>query len=165
MDGISAAASVLAIASAGIEVLIKLTSFSIRVGTAPDRIRSIGSDVALTSNVLQQLGELLEPKVDDDNAIDIFSPRARLNTQASADACRRIFRELECSLRKASKQIRSKTSEPGGIIVLLKLERLRWPFLQASFEDLRADLRDARETLMLILHVTTLGYHRKRAQR
>ena len=59
MDGISVAASVLAIATAGVQVSIKLVSLSNQVATARNRITSIGNDVSLTASILQQLAELM----------------------------------------------------------------------------------------------------------
>jgi hypothetical protein len=164
LDGISAAASILAIATAGIQISIRLTTFSLQVGTASDRIKNIGADVSLTSNVLQQLGDLLKVKVDDDDTTGIFNAHGRTSTQNCADACNRIFRELEAALKKASKQIRTGTCVAGEKVTLSKLESLKWPFLQSSFDDLRSELRDSRETLMLILQVTTLAHYKKLAQ-
>jgi len=165
MDGISAAASVVAVATVGIQISIKLTTFSLQVGTASDRIRNIGADVSLTSNVLQQLGDLLKAKVDDNESTSIFNAHGRMSTQNCADTCNRIFRELEAALKKASRQIRSGSHVTGEKVMLSKLESLKWPFLQPSFDGLRSELRDSRETMMLILQVTTLAYYKKLAQR
>ena len=166
MDGISAAASILAIASAGVQISIKLSAFATQVGTASDRIRSIGSDVSLTSNVLQQLSALMN-KRGGQEPIEIFSEDGLRSTEASADACKRVFHELEESLRKASKQLRHDTSGAAAIgkkVTLTKYEALKWPFLQPNIDGLRSALRDARETLMLVLQVATLAYSRKLAQ-
>lgn len=165
MDGISAAASILGIATAGIQISIKLITFSNQVGTAPSRIRNIGNDVSLTSGVLQQLGDLMKAKIsDDDDKTSIFSPSGLESTKASAEACNGIFHDLKHALERASKQIRTNSENLGGKVVLSTVERLKWPFLQPGFDDLRADLRESRETLMLILQVTTLAYSKKLAE-
>ena len=165
MDGLSAAASILAIGAAGAQVSIKLAAFANQVGTAPNRIRSIASDVSLTANVLQQLSELLN-KNDNDKAVSVFNKDGLATTQASADACKSVFQELDDVLKRASQQIRENRNKTalGHNIVLSKHERMRWPFLQPKIDSLRTALRDARETLMLMLHVTTLGYMKKQAE-
>ena len=165
MDGVSAAASVLAIGTIGVQVSIKLIAFANQVGTASDRIQSIGSDVSLTANVLQQLSELMS-KRDENEATSIFSENALTTTHASASACKKVFTELEEVLRKASKQLRASghNAPPGQKIILSKYEALKWPFLQPSIASLRTALGDARETLMLILQVTTLAYSKKLAE-
>ena len=165
MDGVSLAASVLAIATAGVQISIKLVSFSNQVATAPSRIRSIGSDVSTTSNVLQQLSELMT-KREGQEAISIFSDDGLQNTQASAGACQTIFVELEDALRRCSKQLseRSGSKLPAAHITLSKLEALKWPFLQPEINSLHTELKGARDNLMLILQVTTLAYSRKLAE-
>ena len=161
MEGVGIAASILAIATAGVQTSIKLISFSNQVTTAADRIRSIGSAVSLTSNVLQQIGELMISS-DENAATSIFNNNSLHTTQASAEACERIFEALKDVLMKSSKQLQQKDTIPGKVI-LSKLEALKWPFFQPGIETLCIDLRDARETLMLILQVTTLAYSKKLA--
>ena len=165
MDGISAAASIIGIATAGVQISIKLITFSNQVGTAPSRIRLIGNDVSLTSGVLQQLGDLMHQQDKDENSsISIFSLGGLLTTQASATTCKSIFEQLEEALKKASRQIRESGAGLGTQkVALSKTERLRFPFLQPNLDSLRGELTDARGTLLLILQVTTLAYSKKLA--
>lgn len=164
MDAVGAAASILGIATAGIQISIKLIAFSNQVVTAPARIRNIGNDVSLTSGILKQLGDLMKAKISDDGPTTIFSSEGLQSTKASAEICNGIFHELKSALGRASKQIRTNDGIFEGKVELSKVERLKWPFLQPGFTDLRADLRDSRETLMLILQVTTLAYSKKLAE-
>lgn len=127
MDGVSAAASILAIPGAGVQISIKLIAFANQVGTASDRIRSIGSNVSLTSNVLQQLSELMKKRAGH-KAIDIFSEDGLKSTEAPADACKRVFRDLEEALRKASRQLRrgnGRAAVNGEKVSLTKYEALK----------------------------------------
>lgn len=165
MEGIGAAASILTIGAAGVQVSIKLFAFANQVGTAPSRIRSIASDVSLTANVLQQLSELLN-KNDNDKAVNVFNEDGLATTQASADACKTVFLELDDVLKRASQHMRKNSNKAalGQTFVLSKHERMKWPFLQPEIDSLRTALRDARETLMLMLHVTTLAYMKKQAE-
>ena len=165
MDGVSVAAAVLAIATAGVQISIKLVSFSNQVATAPNRIRSIGTDVSITSNILQQLSELIV-KSEEQEAVSFFINDGIQNIQASAGACQAIFVELENALKRSSKELseRSGKKSPGAPIILSKLEALKWPFLQPEIKGLHMELKDARNTLMQILQVTTFAYTKKLAE-
>ena len=166
MDAVSAAASILAIAGAGVQISIKLVSFANQVGTASDRIRFISSDVSITSNALQQLSELMKKRVGN-KTIDLFSEDGLKSTKDSANACERVFQDLGEALRKASKQLRHDKDQAAAIeskVILTKIEALKWPFRQSNIDALWTALKGARETLMLILQVTTLAYSRKLAE-
>lgn len=165
MDGISAASSVLAIGTAGVQISIRLLAFANQVKTASDRIQSIGSDVSLTANVLQQLSDLMN-KRDEAEGTSIFSKEALFTVTTSANTCKSAFETLEAALGNASDQVRAKRNITalGTKIVLSKLEALKWPFLQPGIDTLQAALSTARHNLMLILHVTTLAYMKKLAE-
>ncbi|KAL8783048.1 MAG: hypothetical protein Q9213_004895 [Squamulea squamosa] len=165
MDGISGPASILAIAAAGVQISIKLISFSNQVSNGQEQIRYIGTDVSMTAGILQQFGELMQKSPGDaDERTTIFSQEGLTTTQTAADACQAVFRALEEALRKASGQLRRKTIVPGQMIILSKTESLRWPFLQPNFNVLRQELNNSRATLMLILQITTLAYSKKMAE-
>ena len=167
MDGISVAASVLAIATAGIQVSIKLVSLSNQVATARNRITSIGNDVSLTANILQQLAELMT-KGDGDGGekMNVFSVEGLRTAQAAADACHGTFEELAEVLKKSCRQLQERNDNAaiGKRVKLSKFEKLKWPFLQPSVDALCAALTTARGTLMLLLQVTTLAYTKKLAE-
>ncbi|KAL8854841.1 MAG: hypothetical protein Q9221_000347 [Calogaya cf. arnoldii] len=164
MDGVSSAASILAIAAAGLQISFRLITFANQVSTGAERIRYIGTDVSLTAGVLQQLGDLMKKTPGEDEHISIFSENGLTSTQAAAAACQSVFEALEVALRKASQQIRRRPLKPGEKIVLSKAESLRWPFLQPNFDAMGRDLSSSRATLMLILQVTTLAYQKKLAE-
>ena len=160
MDGVSVAASILAIAGAGIKISVDLITFATRVDTASDRITAVGNDVSVTAGVLQQLGELLQEKPSR-NEGTLFSEGGLRTTQTSADICGKVFKDLEKAVVAASGQLRSNVRRPFGRVKLSNLEKVKWPFLQAHIDDLRTDLREAKGTLMLMLQVVTLATSRK----
>lgn len=51
----------------------------------------------------------------------------------------------------------------GEKIELSTIERAKWPFLQPEINNLRAELRDAKTTLMLMLQVTSLALSKRMA--
>ncbi|KAL8871114.1 MAG: hypothetical protein Q9174_002988 [Haloplaca sp. 1 TL-2023] len=145
MDGVSIAASLVGIGAAGCQIAIKLYTLATQITTASERISSISNDVSLTAGVLQQLGELMTQKADDDGTT-IFSQSGLETTKTSAAMCQSIFREIEQAAAEASKQIRGNASRlVGGKVKLSKSEKAKWPFLQPSIENLRIDLREAKE--------------------
>lgn len=162
MDRVSAAASIVGIATAGIQVTIKLVTLASQISTASDRVTSIGNDVSLTSGILHQLGELMSQKASD-TGISIFSQGGLETTRSSASMCERVFQEVEKEIGKASKQIAGSKKLEEGKIKLSRLERAKWPFLQPGIDVLRADLREAKGTLMLMLQVASLALSKKMA--
>ena len=166
MEAVAAAASILAIAGAGISISTKLITFADQVGTAPKRIRAVGTDVSVTAGTLQQLGELME-KPPKKNSTGMFRPDQVRNIEASSIECKEIFDQLEVIFRKASQQLRevykrdkstAKSLATPLKIKLSRIEHLKWPFLQPSIEPLQSALRDAKGTLTLILQIVHLRH-------
>lgn len=162
MDGISAAASILGIATAGVQVSIKLATLSSQISTAPDRLSAIGNNVSLTSAVLQQLADLMKSDSQSANTSPSILSNGSLNTvQASASVCDRIFLEVKDETSKASIQLRDYKHLLGNKVKLSKIERLKWPFLQPSIDVLRNDLKEAKGTLILMLQLCLLGISKR----
>ena len=166
MEVVAAAASILAIAGAGIQISTKLITFADQIGTAPKRIQAVGTDVSITAGTLQQLGELME-KPPKRNSTGMFWSDQVRNIEASSIECKDIFDQLEGIFCKASQQLReiykrdkstAKSHATPPKIKLSKMERIKWPFLQPSIEPLQSTLRDAKGTLTLILQVVHLRH-------
>ena len=118
MDAVSAAASILAIAGAGIQISLKLIAFADQVGTAPKRIQDVGTDVSVTAGTLQELGELMSKTMPTKKSAGMFNPDQVLNILSSSARCKDIFDELKDILRKASQQLRDvykNHEEPGRV--------------------------------------------------
>ena len=166
MDGVSIAASIVGIATAGVQVSIKLVTLATQISTASDRVSSIGNDISLTSSVLHQLGELMNQRTTDDRA-SILNQHGLETIRVSAAMCEKIFQEVEKEVARASEQLRrykpSRGSMRGGKIELSTYERAKWPFLQPNIDTMRADLRDAKSTLMLMLQVASLALSKRMA--
>ena len=164
MEAVGAAASILAIAGAGIQISLKLIAFADRVGTAPKRIQDVGTDVSVTAGTLQELGELMKNTVPTKKSVGMFKDDQVENIKASSTRCEGIFNELKDILGKASQQLRdvdkstTKTHDAFPKIKLSRLERMKWPFLQPGMESLRSALRDAKGTLTLILQLVHLRH-------
>ena len=164
MDGVSIAASIVGIATAGVQVSIKLVTLATQVSTASDRISAIANDISLTSGALHQLGELMNRRTAD-NGVGILNQDGLETTRVSAAMCERVFQEIEKEVKRASEHLR-RFKPSGGMmsgekIELSPIEKAKWPFLQPNIDILRADLRDAKSTLMLMLQVATLALSKR----
>jgi hypothetical protein len=116
MEAIGAAASILSIAGAGIQISIKLATLASQIHTAPKRIRTIGDDISLTSGILQQLAELMkESSTHQERGTGIFSASGLRTTRACASTCERLFRDVEHEMRHASKQISTRGGCQGRV--------------------------------------------------
>ena len=166
MDGVSIAASIIGIATAGAQVSFKLATLATRISTASDRVSAIGNDISLTSSVLVQLGDLMHQKTAN-AGISILSPEAIETTKTAAAMCEKIFSKMEKEVQRASEQLRRYKPGLGKMhaqkIELSIIERAKWPFLQPRIDDLRTDLRDAKSTLMLLLEVANLALNKRKA--
>ncbi|KAL8854501.1 MAG: hypothetical protein Q9221_000772 [Calogaya cf. arnoldii] len=161
MDGVSIAASLVGLGTAGCQIAIKLYTLASQISTASQRISSVSNDVSLTAGVLKELGEFMTRETAN-NSTSIFSQSGLETTKNSAAICENIFAEIEQAVKEASEQLRPKTRIIGKI-KLSKSEKLKWPFLQPSIESLRIDLREAKGTLMLMLQVTNLALSQRMA--
>lgn len=104
-----------------------------------------------------QIRNLLEPRQDPTGQeIRIFSAQGLQDLQFSTQSCQAIFEEIEIELKKASKQIEGKKAIAGKVTLSLS-ESAKWPFLQPKMDRLRADLRDSKLNLQLMLSITTLA--------
>ena len=166
MDGVSIAASIIGIATAGVQVSIKLVTLATQISTASDRVSAIGNDISLTAGVLRQLGDLMAQETKD-GSVSILNPEGLETTRTAAAMCERIFSEIEKEVKRASEQLRRYKPGLGKMrgpkIDLSKTEKAKWPFLQPTIDGLRADLRDAKSTLILLLQVATLALNKRMA--
>ncbi len=164
MEAVAAAASILAIAGAGIQVSLRLIAFADQVGTAAQRIQDVGTDVSVTAGTLQQLGELMKKNPSTKKSAGLFHPDQVQNIDFLSKRCEDLFDNLNDILGKASQQLRDvyksnvKSHGTPPKIKLSTFERLKWPFLQPSMGSLQSALRDAKGTLTLILQVVHLRH-------
>ena len=74
MEGVGAAASILAVAGAGIQISLKLIAFADQISTAPKRIQDVGTDVSVTAGTLRELGELMSKNMPNKNRPGCSTP-------------------------------------------------------------------------------------------
>ena len=165
MDGVSIAASLICLGTAGCQLAIKLYTLASQISTASQRITSVSNDISLTAGVLKELGEFITRDTAN-GATTIFSQSGLETTKSSAAVCKTIFDEIEAAAKEASDQVRAREKTRDRIVGKIKLsrsEKVKWPFLQPSIESLRIDLREAKGTLILMLQLMSLAVSQKMA--
>lgn len=157
MDPLSITAAVVGVTGVGMQVALKLTEFAQTVSTAAKNVKRLSDDVYSTCGALNQIRNLLEPRQGSTGQkILIFSAQGLQDLKFSTQSCQAIFEEIEIELKKASKQIEGKKAVAGKVTLTVS-ERAKWPFLQPNMDRLRADLRDSKLNLQLMLSITTLA--------
>lgn len=137
-------ASVAQLADYGFKLSLKLYTFSSAVSTASTSIRTLSSDVSLTSTVLQELCHII--RSDDSHVVSNSAIEA---TSQTVKSCLEVFAELEDVLDKSLGRMEEGRKGKAA------LEKLKWPFKQPRMELLRSNLDRLKASLTLMLQVLT----------
>ena len=117
-------ASVAQLVDYGFKLSLKLYTFSSTVSSASDSIKSLSSDVSLTSTVLQELCLIIKS----DEESHVVSGTTIHTTSETIKDCLAVFEQLDEALDKSVKGM----EEKGGKRVM---EKLKWP-IQAAEDGL-----------------------------
>ena len=148
-DPLSITASIVGIASAGIQLSTTLYSYTETVINADKNIREIARDLSITSSVITELGTLLRQ----DDATQLQCESALTTAREAVHGCEEVFKEIQKELNK------SLDLEGNGKSPMSKLKRLKWPLVEPKLNVLQVRLERLKNTLVLMLNVVT--YARK----
>lgn len=136
-------ASVIQIAELGGKLSVKLCTFCHRFKNANKSLRGLSKDIALTCNVLRQLGESLEQ----DDLATLCSPEAFETAQEVLKECERVFQDLDHTIEQHYPDPSSKT----------RIERATkkiWFLINEPHLDAMAgNLERLKSTMLLMLNV------------
>lgn len=136
------AASILQVVELGTHLSIKLYTFCRRLKETDQRIQSISSDVALTCNVLRQLGDSLQQ----DEDAKLYSMEAFATAQQVLGECRKVFQRISDAVdypdQKATKGLLQKAARKVGFLCI-----------EEDLEVLRVNLERLKSTMLLMLNV------------
>ena len=132
-------ASVIQIADFGARLSVKLCTFSRKVKHANKDVRDISNDVALTCNVLRELGETLKK----DEKANLCSNDAITTAERIIGECMKVFTGLDEALEERL----------SGRKFLKIADRLKYPFLEPRIDLMRHNLERLKSTLLLMLNV------------
>lgn len=149
-------ASVAQLADYGFKLSIKLYTYSSSVSSAPQNIRTLSTDISLTSTVLKELSQII--KSDENNVVSDGAIEA---TRRTVEECLKVFAELDEALSKSLGVLGSEDGAEKGVKGkrrMVAMEKLKWPFKQPKMELLRSNLDRLKTSLTLMLQV--LSYAR-----
>ncbi|KAJ5546502.1 hypothetical protein N7494_004087 [Penicillium frequentans] len=136
-------ASVIQIAELGGKLSVKLCTFCHRFKNANKSLRCLSKDIALTCNVLRQLGESLEQ----DDLATLCSPDAFETAQEVLKECEKVFQDLDHTIEQHYSDSSSKT----------RIERATkkiWFLMNEPHLDAMAgNLERLKSTMLLMLNV------------
>ena len=95
-DPLSITASIIGIASAGIQLSTTLYSYTETVINADKNIREIARDLLITSSVITELGTLLGQ----DDAAQLQCKSALMTAWEAVYGCEEVFKEIQKELNK-----------------------------------------------------------------
>ena len=148
-DPLSITASIVGIASTGIQLSTTLYNYTETVINADKNIREIARDLSITSSVITELGALLGQ----DDAAQLQCESALTTAREAVHDCEEVFKEIQKELNK------SLDLEGNGKSPMSKLKRLKWPLVEPKLNVLQVRLERLKNTLVLMLNVVT--YARK----
>lgn len=137
MDGVSAAASVIAVIDISVKVAALCFQYSAAVKDAKKDVERLQQKVVDIRNVLGELKQLLV-------RLDTTQLPATHNLVDSLQGCFRQLQELEKQLKPGKS--RKAMSRFGG-------RALKWPFTSKGIEDTIASLESYKQTFSLSLEV------------
>ncbi|KAL4881628.1 hypothetical protein BJY04DRAFT_218072 [Aspergillus karnatakaensis] len=149
--GIVAAA--LQIAELGSRLSVKLYTHHHKLKNADKSIQGLSRDVALTCNVMRQLGDSLK----EDTEARLYSPEAFSTAQEVMDECRGVFTEIEIAITPSSASGNGTDSSVGSGVKAGMFARVTQKFTDVKRDSyltvLGSNLERLKSTMLLMLNV------------
>jgi Fungal N-terminal domain of STAND proteins len=139
-DPLSLMASLIAIATAGVQVSRTLFSIANVIGGASEEILSVGREISAFSGVLRDLHEFL------DDAKDLISKRALLNANHILRDCKNVFAKIQRMLDCCNAGPRTNFGQ-----------NLQWSFRREKVKQMCAKLESFKLTLAILLSIMRLA--------
>jgi hypothetical protein len=153
-DPLSIATSIIAVASAGIQLSTTLYTYAETVITADQDVKDIARDLSITSTVVTQLGQLLGQ----DDARQLHCQSALVTARSAVEGCDEVFKAIQKELDK------NLDSRGRGKRQSSMLRRLKWPLVEPRLHRLQVRLERLKNTLVLALNAVTYANEVARRQ-
>ena len=138
----------------GNRLSVKLTILASQNPSIAVRATAIANDTCFVANVISQLGELLPQKVYRCNGeTGIINAKGASTISSYTDSCTRVFDTIDCEFDIPLNKSR-------GFQVVDLPGAAEGSFMGARMDQLRLELKEAKEALMLVLQVSVLAYSR-----
>lgn len=146
LEALGIVASVIQIADIGARLSVKLCTFAHKIKNADANIRFVSTDVALTCNVLRELGENLKK----DERGKLCGEGAVRTAEGVVRECQKVFEELEGCIDGT----RAGNEEKGKKGLINRIGRgVKFTVAEPQIELLRSNLERLKSTLLLMLNV------------
>ncbi|KAI9653159.1 MAG: hypothetical protein M1821_007699 [Bathelium mastoideum] len=142
------ASSIIAVASLGVKLSTTLYSYSNGVVKAEKDITDIAADVALTSNVLNKVGDFMKQHA----GLPVASDDAVRDAQSIIQHCKTIFAQIEDGFSRRMKPDKDGVSRTVSIF-----GQVTWPLKGKRVELLCRKLDGLKLSLLLLLEVLSLA--------
>lgn len=139
-------------AAVGTKLTTALLSYTGEVANADKSMADFAGDVAATSHVLSSVGNFLAEK---DNSL-IPTQQALKDANIILDHCHETFTEIKSMVEKKVQSDKDGKSRYG------KRARFMWPAKSSKAEQLKKRLESLKTSLLLLLHVLSLGKEREK---
>ncbi|KAE8144572.1 hypothetical protein BDV25DRAFT_166527 [Aspergillus avenaceus] len=136
--------NIIQLAELGAHLSIKLCNFYRKIKSADQSIRSLSNDIALTSNVLQQLGNALR----EDKEAKLCSAQAINTAQEVLEECKSVFQQIENTIEGPESE---RDTMKGRL--QRATERFRVALMERDLDVLRSNLERLKSTMLLMLNV------------
>jgi hypothetical protein len=146
ITAVGLAASVIQIAGAGVQLSTALYQYTTSAVHADQDIADISSDVKLTSNALESVGEVFSTH----DAKSIVSQKAIQDASEIIKRCEIVFNDISDLVEKG-------TRLKNGHKRLSVLGKWSWPMKEKRVELHKKRLESLKNSLMLLLHVLQLA--------
>jgi hypothetical protein len=148
LEALGIVASVIQIAEVGARLSVKLCTFAHKIKNADANIKFISTDMALTCNVLRELGDNLKK----DERGKLCGEGAVRTAEGVVRECQRVFEELEGCID--GNRAGDEEKEKKGLMKRIG-RGVRFTVAESQIELLRSNLERLKSTLLLMLNVIT----------
>ena len=141
------AASIIQIAGAGASLSKALYSYVGSAACADQQISDIAGDVEITSNALNNVGEVFK----NESSLSIVSKTAIQDATSLIKRCESVFGAIQNVIDKRRKPAKD------GKKSLSVLGKLAWPLKEQKIQVLQSRLESLKNSLVLLFHVIQLA--------
>jgi hypothetical protein len=143
VDIVGVVASIVQIAELGRCLSVKLCTFCHKFKIADKALRYLSKDVALTCNVLRQLGD----SWGQDELASLYSPDAFETAQVVLRECEQVFRDLEAAIEQHSPDPLSQSS------IDEVARKFKFMMNETHLDTVAGNLDRLKSTMLLMLNV------------
>ncbi|KAI2615930.1 hypothetical protein GGR54DRAFT_255650 [Hypoxylon sp. NC1633] len=155
MAGLEVAASIIGIASFGLQFATTLQTYIELVSDAQQSIRDIAFDVSTTAAALKQLYDLIET---DHNGKAIVNDRGLQEVIRLASQCEQVYTDIINFLAKAAGVQEDENGEVSqSALQMGMMQKFSWPFREHRIKKRREELSSLKISLLLQLAIVKLA--------